>query len=91
MDCTCKEQDQKCNTGANTYTFDGATTLKLVILEHLSKLKPYMNETHHKQYLIYLKVSLMSLIPTAIQSDIVNPVDMLAMCVSTARVDQPLH
>jgi hypothetical protein len=47
VDCTRKEQDQKCNTGANTYTFEGATTLKLVILEHLSKLKPYVNETHH--------------------------------------------
>jgi hypothetical protein len=32
---------------ANTYTFEGATTLKLVFLEHLSKLKPHMNETHH--------------------------------------------
>jgi hypothetical protein len=27
----------------------------------------------------------MSLIPTAIQSDTVNPVDMLAMCVSTSQ------
>jgi hypothetical protein len=27
----------------------------------------------------------MSLIPTAIQSDIVSPVDVLAMCVSTSQ------
>jgi hypothetical protein len=31
----------------HTHTFEGAMTLKLVILEHLSKLKPYRNETHH--------------------------------------------
>jgi hypothetical protein len=48
-----KNKTKNANTGANTDTFEGATTLKLVILEHLSKLKPYMNETHHGSGVLY--------------------------------------
>jgi len=39
----------------------------------------------HNHYLIHTKGWLMSLIPTANQSDIVSPVDVLAMCVSTSQ------